>query len=98
MANTTQAAHAAFEKAKQLFGHAVQGLKNVKWEELPDHVKEHIKNNRKMTAFQVATFLVSIIPGLVAGPVLGIMGFSKLGPVAGMSRDRWIVNTIPSHR
>ncbi|KAF2769476.1 hypothetical protein EJ03DRAFT_351216 [Teratosphaeria nubilosa] len=73
----------AIENFKNTFGNAVVGLQHIKWEELPEHAKDYIKNNPKMTAFQILSLLLCLIPGLIVTPLLGIMGFSGIGPVAG---------------
>jgi len=78
-----EAARKAFEFAQQAFGHLVSGLRDIKWDELPVHIKEHIKKNPKMSAFQIAMIVMAVVPGLVVAPVLGLLGFGSLGPVAG---------------
>jgi ElaB/YqjD/DUF883 family membrane-anchored ribosome-binding protein len=74
----------AFEDAKHKFSNLVQGFRNVEWEKLPEAAKEHIKKNPRMTgAVQIALLLVTLCPGLVMGPALLLLGFGRLGPVAG---------------
>lgn len=74
---------AVFEAAQKGIGHASKGLAHIKWEELPSRVKEHITNDPKTTAFQLVMLLVTAVPGLVVTPVLGAIGFSSIGPLAG---------------
>lgn len=78
-------AEAALEAAQQVFGSVVKGLKEVKWQNLPMNTRAHIEKNPKMTAFQIVALLTAVVPGLLAAPVLGAIGFSSLGPVAGES-------------
>lgn len=77
-----------FERAKRDFNKFATGLEHVTWDKLPEGVKNHIKKNPKMTAFQVAMLVVALVPGLVIAPVLGAVGFSSVGPVAGTYIDR----------
>ncbi|KAF2719450.1 hypothetical protein K431DRAFT_305193 [Polychaeton citri CBS 116435] len=58
----------------------VEMLKQVKWEDVPDAIKERIRENPKMTIFQVFAL---ILPAVLTGPLLGLLGFSATGPVAG---------------
>ncbi|KAK3652059.1 hypothetical protein LTR56_003284 [Elasticomyces elasticus] len=78
-----ETAKAAFETVQKLFGHLVSGLKDIKWETLPLHAKDHIKNNPGMSAFQIVMVIIAVAPGLVVAPALGLLGFSSIGPVAG---------------
>lgn len=76
-----------FEDVKRTFAHLVDGLGDLEWNKLPELVQEHIKNNPKMTAFQVVTLLVPLGgPGLVYGPVLKGLGMAKVGTAAGKKR------------
>jgi hypothetical protein len=47
-------------------------------------VVQHVQEHPKMTAFQLLTLL---FPGLIAGPLFAVLGFSGVGPVAGQSRS-----------
>ncbi|KAK4954824.1 hypothetical protein LTR10_007016 [Elasticomyces elasticus] len=78
-----ETAKAAFEMVQKLFGHLISGLKELKWEQLPHHVQEHIRNNPMMSAFQIVMVIIAVAPGLVVAPALGLLGFSSIGPVAG---------------
>ncbi|KAK0346383.1 hypothetical protein LTR91_011883 [Friedmanniomyces endolithicus] len=75
-----EAAKKAFGFAPQAFGHLVSGLREIKWDE---HIKGHIKKNPKMSAFQIVMIVMAVVQGLVIAPVLGLLGFGSLGPVAG---------------
>lgn len=72
----------AFENAKRHFSNFVSGLVST-WNKLSEPVKEHIGKHPTATAFQVVAVSVALVPGLVVAPVLGLMGFSSVGPVAG---------------
>ncbi|TKA67504.1 hypothetical protein B0A55_08429 [Friedmanniomyces simplex] len=78
-----ETAKTAFEYAQKAFGHLVGSLHQIKWDELPKHIQEHIKNNPKMSAFQIVMLIIAVVPGLVVAPTLGMLGFSGSGPVAG---------------
>lgn len=73
-----------FEDVKSNFGHLVEGLSDLEWNKLPDLVKEHIKNNPKMTAVHAVSLIVGFTPGLVWGPAFTSLGFTSLGPMVGM--------------
>lgn len=64
------AAKDAFEAIQRSVGHLVVGLQELKWEDVPQKAKEHLKNNPKMSAFQALSVLLLLVPGLVVGPVL----------------------------
>ncbi|KAK5703974.1 hypothetical protein LTR97_002987 [Elasticomyces elasticus] len=74
------AAKAAFEMVQKLFGHLISGLKNVRWEDLPQGTRDHIANNPKMCAVQIVMVLTAVVPGLVMAPGLAALGFGALGP------------------
>lgn len=80
-----KAGKAVIAWTKATYGHFVNGLEHIKWEELPDKVKDRIIENPKMSAFQATMLLVTFVPGLVVAPALGVLGFSSVGPAAGMS-------------
>jgi hypothetical protein len=75
--------HDFFEATKDKFGSTFPKLRELKWEDVPKGVKEYMKAHPYLTSFQILMLLITCIPGLVAAPVLGAMGFSSLGPVAG---------------
>ena len=82
-------AKAAFEGAQDLFGKAVNGLKELKWEDVPAPVRMYIQEHPTLSAVQLAMLLVLTCPGLVVTPLLGWIGFSTIGPVAGkQARDQ----------
>jgi hypothetical protein len=73
-----------FEATKERFGQEFPGLANLTWEQVRDRVVQHVQEHPKMTAFQLVTLL---FPGLIAGPLFAVLGFSGVGPVAGLSRS-----------
>lgn len=73
----------AFEAAKANLGNTVTGLKNLMWDKLPESARNYLSAHPNLTAFQVISMLVILCPGLVVMPVLGLLGFSSIGPVAG---------------
>ena len=77
------AAKQAFEAAKPYFGSAANALQNLKWEDVPEPVRQYIAAHPYLTAAQLALVLPTFFPGLFAVPVLGWLGFSSIGPVAG---------------
>lgn len=77
------AAQAAFEVAKGLYGKAVKGLKDLKWENVPAPVRRYVQEHPKLSAIQLVMLLILTVPGLAVTPLLGWMGFSSIGPVAG---------------
>ncbi|KAF2769475.1 hypothetical protein EJ03DRAFT_382625 [Teratosphaeria nubilosa] len=87
-----KAAKAAFEYVKKTFGFLVEGLQHVNWPDLPEQVKEQIRNKPNMTIFALLTLLVAVVPGLVATPLLNALGLSGLGPIAG-SAAAWFQST-----
>jgi hypothetical protein len=72
-----------FEMVKKLYGDTVEGLPELKWESIPEPVRHRIEHP-KLTAFQLAAILVVLCPGLIVAPALSTIGFSGIGPVAGM--------------
>lgn len=81
--NSKDNGQVAFEAAKEKLGHLAEGLKDLKWENIPSAVAEHIKENPKMSALQLVCLLVTVLPSLVAAPALLALGFSSSGPVGG---------------
>ena len=73
----------AFEATKPLFTQTVAGLQNLRWEDIPEPVRNYIRDHPKLSAFQLVTFLLLACPGLVVAPAFGFLGFSSIGPVAG---------------
>ena len=71
------------ETAKQQFGENVNGLKNLKWENIPAPVRDYIESHPHLTAIQLVLILLALAPGLIVAPALGVLGFSSIGPVAG---------------
>lgn len=71
------------EEAKKFFGDKIEGLKNLKWEDIPAPVRNHIEQHPYLTPAQLILLLLTLVPGLIVAPVLGVLGFSSIGPVAG---------------
>ncbi len=55
--------------------------------QLPSEVKTWIKDHPYQTAFYVVNGVVLFAPGLLAGPLLGALGWTSLGPRAGKFRS-----------
>lgn len=79
------AAQVAFESTQALYGRAVQGLRDLRWQDVPQPVRAFIEEHPALSAVQLLMLLVLTCPGLVATPLLGMVGFSSVGPVAGAS-------------
>lgn len=73
----------SLEAAKQQFGDKINGLKNLTWEHIPAPVRNHIERHPHLTAVQLILILLTLAPGLIVAPTLGVLGFSSIGPVAG---------------
>ncbi|KAK0257770.1 hypothetical protein LTR91_000665 [Friedmanniomyces endolithicus] len=71
------AAKKVYEYAKKAFGLVCSGLRKVK-----AHVKKHPWEYARR-AFQMVMILLAVGSGLVVTSVLGLLGFSSIGPVAG---------------
>ena len=52
-------------------------------ENIPAPVRNHIERNPLLTAVQLVLIILALAPGSIAAPVLGALGFSSVGPVAG---------------
>ena len=76
---------AAFEAAKALYEGAVKGLRDLKWEHVPAPVRKYIEEHPGLGALNLVLLLAITCPGFVVTPVLGWIGFSSIGPVAGES-------------
>ena len=89
------AAKHAFEAAKRYFGNVPSTLQNLKWEDVPEPVRNYIAAHPYLTAAQLALVLPALFPGLLAAPVLGWLGFSSIGPVGGKNKSslRFAVST-----
>ncbi|WWC91294.1 uncharacterized protein L201_006237 [Kwoniella dendrophila CBS 6074] len=57
-------------------------LVSVNWNELPENIKNYVKENPKQTAFYVMNGIVFFAPSLVWSPILAIAGFTGIGPAA----------------
>lgn len=67
---------------KKSFGHLTNGLEDIEWDKLPEAAKNHIEKNPGMTALQIVLLLVIIVPNLVVGPALALLGLGGTGPIA----------------
>jgi hypothetical protein len=54
------------------------------WDDLPQIIKDWIKEHPYQTAFYVANGVVFFAPSAVSGPVLWLLGYTSVGPRAGM--------------
>jgi hypothetical protein len=71
------------EEAKKFLGDKIEGLKNLKYEDIPTPVRGHIERHPRLTAVQLVLIILTLAPGLIIAPALGTVGFSSIGPVAG---------------
>lgn len=83
-AEQSEDGEARFEGAKGVCGHAVKGLSELKWENVPAPVRRYVEEQPKLSTMQFVLLLVFACPGLAVTPLLGIMGFSSISPQAGM--------------
>lgn len=94
-------ARARFEAARVMFGSLVSGLRDLKWDDIPQPAKQFISANSCITAVQVILVLLWFCPGLVASPALALMGFSSAGPIAGdidllcVPKHNWMADAEP---
>ncbi|KAL8800655.1 MAG: hypothetical protein Q9182_005025 [Xanthomendoza sp. 2 TL-2023] len=58
-------------------------VKEAHYAEMVEKAKAWIAAHPYQTAFQVIMFILTLSPGLLAGPALGVAGFSSGGVVAG---------------
>ena len=72
-----------FEEAKKFFGDKIEGSKNLEHEDIPVPVRDHIERHSHLTAVQPVLLVLTLAPGLIVAPVLGVLGFSSIGSVAG---------------
>lgn len=73
-----------------LTGKAADGLNEAKdqliaieYSKLPQEVLDWMKEHPHQTVFHVVSGVVFFAPGVIATPLLGWLGFSASGPVAG---------------
>lgn len=55
----------------------------VEWDKAPKHIQDYITEHPYQTAFYVVNGVVIAAPFVVAGPLLGAVGFTAAGPAAG---------------
>ncbi|KAF7903458.1 uncharacterized protein EAF01_006507 [Botrytis porri] len=75
-----------------LKGEAEKGEAKVfkmKWEDLPDNIKDWIKAHPYQTAFHVVSGVVFFAPAAASGPVLYLLGFGSMGPRAASFATFW---------
>lgn len=58
-------------------------LHKIEWKDLPDEIKDWIKEHPYQTAFYVANGIVFFAPAASSGPILWALGFVNKGPRAG---------------
>lgn len=75
----TQEAEAKHESTE----HGKYATYKIPISHVPREVLEWIRNNPRTAGFYAANGMVIICPALLTGPVLGLLGFGPLGPVAG---------------
>lgn len=74
-------------EAKQMdLSRALSDLRAVKLEDLPAQVLQWIKDHPKQTTFYILDGVAFFVPGAMYLPVLRMLGFSRLGPVARTSQ------------
>ncbi|KAK1825143.1 hypothetical protein LTR12_000432 [Friedmanniomyces endolithicus] len=77
-----EAGKTAFEHALDVFGHLISGLLRIVWD-LPRQYREDFNINPDLSSFQILLLTIASVPGLVLVPVLGLLGFGRLGPIGG---------------
>ncbi|KAK3706398.1 hypothetical protein LTR37_012776 [Vermiconidia calcicola] len=78
-----EAAKAAFEALKPIFGKAIGGLQNLKWDDIPEPVRSYIEAHPALTTIQLLSLILFACPWLTVTPLFYSLGFSGLGPMAG---------------
>ena len=73
-----------YDKFPDAFKDVNDKIVGIEYSDLPGNVKEWIKEHPYQTAFYIVNGIAFIAPGLVATPLLGLMGFGSLGPRAAM--------------
>lgn len=65
----------------------VAAVQTVRWAELPSDVQKLMSDfatkHPYQTAFIICNGFIILTPGVVTGPLLGLAGFTSLGPAAG---------------
>lgn len=77
-----------FEDARGLFGHVFVGLKDLKWNDIPEPVRKPLEDHPFLTAFEIVLVLFVLCPWLIGSPALLAGGFGALGPTAGKTSLR----------
>ncbi|KAI9657390.1 MAG: hypothetical protein M1821_003072 [Bathelium mastoideum] len=65
----------------------------VREQDVPRHVLDAIRNQGNIRGVSLISGLVFVCPWLLTGPLLGLLGFGALGPVAG-SIAAWLQSVI----
>ncbi|KAK4495393.1 hypothetical protein PRZ48_013724 [Zasmidium cellare] len=73
----------ALASLRSTFTRLVHGLQRFQWSQIPAAIINHIKKHPKTTLLQLICLLAIICPGIFAVPLLAILGFAVVGPVAG---------------
>ncbi|KAK7540785.1 uncharacterized protein J3D65DRAFT_600890 [Phyllosticta citribraziliensis] len=77
------------ESAQQLFNKTTEYVFSIKWEDLPEDIKTYIRENPGQAGMHVVGGVVFFAPALITGPLLGLLGFTAVGPAAGSIAAAW---------
>jgi hypothetical protein len=77
------AAVAAGEGLGKTFQHVETAVRKTDWAEVGRDISATVRNNPKTVLIPVGVVGGAVTGGLLMGPVLGAVGFSSIGPVAG---------------
>jgi hypothetical protein len=69
--------------AKEQFGYIIKGLKELKYEDIPQPVRAYVEAHPYLSVIQFIALLVAYCPGMITIPSYWLLGFGTLGPVAG---------------
>ncbi|KAI1818671.1 hypothetical protein GGS20DRAFT_581425 [Poronia punctata] len=79
----SQKAPAAADAVSKSIVGAVERAHEVNWKELANKTVEAVKENPRIAIVPAATVAGAVVAPVLMGPVLGAVGFSTVGPVAG---------------
>ncbi|KAK4981563.1 hypothetical protein LTR66_009891 [Elasticomyces elasticus] len=80
---TLQGVNKLKTQAVKAFSIAEEQVFAIEWDHLPDKAKDYIREHPYQTALYVINGVVLITPGVLSGPVLSAIGWTRLGPRAG---------------
>ncbi|KAK7545633.1 hypothetical protein IWX49DRAFT_640369 [Phyllosticta citricarpa] len=83
------------EQAQKLFDKTTEYVFSIKWEDLPENIKTYVQENPREAGFRVVGGVVFFAPGLITGPLLGMLGFTAAGPAAGSIAAAWQASIGP---